>query len=324
MAELTVRRATGEDLPAILELLEASMNRDPLEPYEALFHWKHVDNPFGPSPSWVATDGDRIAGFRTFMRWDFRRGDKPEVVRAVRAVDTATHPDYQGRGIFTTLTMAAIDDLRAEGIGLIFNTPNEKSRPGYLKMGWQQIGSLPTHVRVTKVGSVHRIAASRVPARIWSVETSKGTDPAVALADEAAVAVLLGSQPAGAGLATVRSAAFLRWRYGFGPLHYRAVVAPGGIADGVALFRLRERGKAVETVLADVLVPGDDATRRRALAAQAARTAGADYTLALGRRPSRGWLPLPSGPILTARALDDEAVAPLDGWDLNLGDVELF
>ena len=181
MAELLVRRATGDDLAAILDLLSASMKRDPSEPYDALFRWKHIDNPFGPSPSWVAVDGDRMAGFRTFLRWEFRTA-MGDVVRAVRAVDTATHPDFQGRGVFTTLTMRAIDDLRAEGVPLIFNTPNEKSRPGYLKMGWSQIGALPTYVRVTKARSLPRVAASRVPARIWSVETDRGVDPAEALA----------------------------------------------------------------------------------------------------------------------------------------------
>ena len=323
MAELSVRRGESADLPAIIELLSASMKRDPSEPYEALFRWKHIDNPFGPSPSWVATEGEQIVGFRTFLRWNFRHDG--EVVRAVRAVDTATHPDFQGRGIFTKLTLSALDDLRADGITMIFNTPNDKSRPGYLKMGWQQIGALPAKVLVTNLASVARIARSRVPASIWSMSTERGLDTSVALSDGAALEGLLQSQPAWSGLTTERSPAFLRWRYGFSPLHYRAVVAPEGLHQGVAVFRLRRRGRAVETVIADVLVPGADTTKARRLAAATARTAGGDYALTLGRRaPSRAWLPLPGGPILTARPLDDGASPALDQWDLNLGDVELF
>ena len=83
-------------------------------------------------------------GFRTLMRWEFLDGER--VVRAVRAVDTATHPDYQGRSIFTRLTLHALDELVAEGVEFVFNTPNEQSRPGYLKMGWQVVGQLPTAV----------------------------------------------------------------------------------------------------------------------------------------------------------------------------------
>ena len=72
------------------------------------------------------------------MRWEFQRGD--EVFRCVRAVDTATHPDYQGRGLFTRLTKAALPELVADGVKFVFNTPNDQSRPGYLKMGWQAVG----------------------------------------------------------------------------------------------------------------------------------------------------------------------------------------
>src|SRR4029079_3500391 len=100
--------------------------------------WKHVDNAFGRSPMWVACDGERIAGFRAFMRWEFEGAG--EVKRAVRTVDTATHPDYQGQGIFTKLTLAGLEELAAEGVDFVFNTPNDKSRPGYLKMGWHVLG----------------------------------------------------------------------------------------------------------------------------------------------------------------------------------------
>ena len=48
------------------------------------------------------------------------------------------------------------------------------------------------------------------------------------------------------GLATLRTPEYLSWRYGFGPLAYRAVVAPGGVGEGLAVYRLRRRGSAGE------------------------------------------------------------------------------
>ena len=127
--------------------------------YDTLFAWKHEENAFGPSPAWVAVDGDRIAGFRVLMRWEFV--DAAGSVRAVRAVDTATHPDYQGQGIFTRLALHALDELRADGVDFVFNTPNDQSRPGYLKMGWQVVGRLPTAVRPDRARAASR--ASRPP-----------------------------------------------------------------------------------------------------------------------------------------------------------------
>ena len=132
---IEIRPATPEDRPAILALLTKSLGWHDDPRYQALFEWKHDENPFGPSPMWVACDGDRVVALRVFMRWQFRRGD--EILRAVRAVDTATDPDYQGKGLFTALTLHGLDELRADGVDFVFNTPNAQSLPGYLKMGWQ-------------------------------------------------------------------------------------------------------------------------------------------------------------------------------------------
>ena len=64
------------------------------------------------------------------MRWELIRG--AERLRMVRAVDTATDPDHQGRGIFRRLTERALAELVSEGYDAVFNTPNNQSRPAYL------------------------------------------------------------------------------------------------------------------------------------------------------------------------------------------------
>ncbi len=143
---LAIREATAEDRPAIIELCRAALGWGDDPRFEQLFSWKHDENAFGPSYMWVATDGDRIVGLRAFMRWEFAR--RGEMLRAVRAVDTATHPDYQGKGLFTAMTMHGLDEIRDDGIDFVFNTPNDKSRPGYVKMGWREVGKLPVAIRV--------------------------------------------------------------------------------------------------------------------------------------------------------------------------------
>lgn len=322
--DLEIRRATPDDLPQILRLLEETMGWDPAEPNEAFFRWKHLENPFGPSPAWVAVDGDRLAGFRTFLQWRFRRGD--EVIRAVRAVDTATHPDYQGRGIFTRLTLQALEDLRQDGIGFVFNTPNANSLPGYLKMGWVEVGRLPVRVRIGSLTAPWRIIRSRVPADKWSIPSAAGMPALEALADAGAIEQLLQSQPTSERITTDRSVAYLRWRYGFGPLHYRAVVAPAGPGDGVAVFRVRRRGPSTEAAMDEVLAPGVDPRSSASLAKATAEVAMTDYAIGLGSgRWSARWLPLPGGgPVLTARPVTGNSIPALEGWALSLGDVELL
>ena len=140
-----IRPATAADREAIVALLGASLGWGDDDRYRALYAWKHETNPFGPSPAWVVDDGGDVVAVRLFMRWEFCRGGRR--LRAVRAVDTATHPSHQGKGLFTALTLHALEACRADGVDFVFNTPNEQSRPGYLKMGWREVGRLPAAMR---------------------------------------------------------------------------------------------------------------------------------------------------------------------------------
>ena len=98
--DVTVRPASAADRPSVLALLDASLGWESDDRHADFFSWKHERNPFGPSPAWVAVDRDgRLLGFRAFLRWEFTQGST--VVRAARAVDTATRPDVQRRGIFS-------------------------------------------------------------------------------------------------------------------------------------------------------------------------------------------------------------------------------
>ena len=139
-SNVVIREADEADIEAVVALASAALGWRPEEPNEALFRWKHLENPAGVSPMWVAELDGTMAGFRTFLRWRFRRPGIADPVEAVRAVDTATHPDFQGRGIFSTLTRHAVGALSDTGAGFVFNTPNAQSRPGYLKMGWVEAG----------------------------------------------------------------------------------------------------------------------------------------------------------------------------------------
>ena len=323
---LTMRRYDESDEPAVLGLLQTSLGWLADEHHTAFFRWKHRDNPFGPSPAWVALEGERMVGLRVLLRWEFDRDGG--VARAVRAVDTATDPAYQGRGIFSRLTLHAIDDLTREGLHFIFNTPNDQSRPGYLKMGWQVVGRLPVSARPRSPAATARMARARTAADLWSTPTDAGLDASDALSDGRALDGLLASQPPVDGLRTRRTTAVVRWRYtGFPPLAYRVLLRGSHLEEGFVVFRLRRRGRALEAVVGDVLVPDADRRATAALLRAVPRAAGADYAIRLGGGgpAGAGYLPLPrQGPILTWRALTEQVQPPLASWRLTLGDVELF
>jgi len=138
---LTIRPPHTTELPAIIQLLKASLGDVSSEKSERYWDWKHINNPFGASPVLVAEENGELIGIRAFMRWDWQMGDN--VYRCLRAVDTATHPAHQGKGIFKKLTLQLIEEAGKQGYDFIFNTPNTQSTPGYLKMGWKTWGKVP-------------------------------------------------------------------------------------------------------------------------------------------------------------------------------------
>ncbi len=320
MSDLLVRRAEPHDLDAVLELLREAMGRSDDPRFGELFRWKHIDNAFGASPAWIAVDGDRIAAVRFLMRWEFERSGR--VLRAVRAVDTATHPDYQGKGLFKRLTLGALGELSSEGLDFVFNTPNDQSRPGYLKMGWKLVGVVPVPSRPLSIGGLAAMARARVPADHFSTPVLCGEAASDVLDDEPRIMELLATRPASTRLRTRLDIDGLRWRYGGDLLRYRAVTS----ADGVAFFRIRRRGSARELALALVLCSvGDAAARRLVRSCLRVARRDADYAVAIGDRPLRSFVPVPrAGPTLVWRAVGETEMPTLDQWNLTLGDIELF
>lgn len=327
--------ATDED--AVLALLQHSLGGGPVgQRTVAFFRWKHEQNPFGASRAFVADADGEIVGFRTFMRWRWRTAHR--TFEAVRAVDTATHPDHQGQGIFKTLTLGAVDGIRGE-IDLIFNTPNENSRPGYLKMGWTQVGTVPIAIRPVRplrlARGFRRIKEERSAEPIACALPSAAS--AAFPADDEVAELLAAAHQPDELLATDRSAAYLRWRYADAPdLDYRVVeVRRGGRLIGLGFARPRRRGPLAELTLSEVVVAAGDTGAARAVLKAAIAGSGCDHVATVvGPDPAVAsafqrqlFLPVPGqGTILTTNPLADVAPDPRDlaSWRFALGDLEVF
>jgi GNAT superfamily N-acetyltransferase len=336
--DLHVRPYDDADEPEVLELLRGSLGGGPGgQRTPEYFRWKHVDNHFGRSFMIVAETAGRIIGFRALMRWRFRIGE--QTIEAVRPVDTVTHPDERGRGVFSTLTRAALESLKGE-VDLVFNTPNSNSLPGYLKMGWHVAGEIPVSVRVRRparfvAGKLRRGRAGRVPSPRPEVSAPAADE---VLRDGAAVSALLeGSEVATSGYATPRSVEYLRWRYGRAPLlGYHGILRErAGEPIGMVLFRLRAEGALWGLSVGDLVVRPGDVETARALLADARRAADIAYVAAAfptgstAARAHRGPTTMrsPHGMTFVVNALrPDLSPDPrlLSSWSLSTGDVEVF
>jgi GNAT superfamily N-acetyltransferase len=332
---LAIREMTEADEADVLTLLTTTMAGGPTgERTAEFFRWKHRHNYFGPSIAYVAEQDGELVGLRTFMRWRFLRDDRR--VEAVRAVDTATHPHHQGRGIFTSLTKAALRAAQQEA-ALVFNTPNSNSLPGYLKMGWLAVGTVPIAIRVARPVRFLRGARGALTGGTSAGPVDIRLPPVrAALEDTQAVQDLLDEASKPSGLRTDRTADYFQWRYAEAPgLDYRAVTtAQGGRLSGIAIGRPRRRGSLVEMTLTEVIVrSGDRSTAARLLRKVA--SAGADHVATHLRawpdaESARRWVGAVNAPgtgmTLVANMLHSEepAVTSLDSWSLSLGDLEVF
>ena len=312
---MIIRNSTPEDIPAIVALLQLSLGESLIKKSSRSWNYKHVDNPFGVSQVLLAFENDVLVGVRAFMKWQWRLGT--EVWSAYRAVDTATHPDYQGQGIFKKLTLQALDEIQKEGETFVFNTPNNNSRPGYLKMGWQIIDAIELAVVPTLMYSMPYFFSKVKPEN--AISTAQLNQLCIGYnLDLSKKKVIF----------TPKSAAYLKWRYEENPLQNYVVFSS---TDWYMVFYIKKHRffnelRVVETI---------SSNRRQHL--KQMQKAILSYAF-----QKRCWLITTAnkdlfgfkiygkfGPRLTIRSLIKDShfintAYAIKNWRYSLGDLELF
>ena len=311
---MKIRKATASDIPAIIDLLKESLGESMIPKSEALWKWKHLDNPFGPSPTLLAEEDDKLIGLRAFLRWEFEA--KGKTYRACRAVDTATHPDYQGKGIFKTLTNKLVDQVAASGVDFIYNTPNKKSTPGYLKMGWQKWGKLPLKLQ-------------------FHVSTGTNTHPLdpKPWSSIAPLAAQLESPASQNKTGAILKPGYLKWRYLDCPLFPYYFLTDHN--SFLLFYRIKESRLGRELRICDLFTlssfGGSQKKMLQELLREAQKSSGARFTSFSGLKyPHQNALNLGSlpilamGPLVTLRQLQPDFDPQTVSWQWSLGDLELF
>ncbi|MBN3582444.1 GNAT family N-acetyltransferase [Algoriphagus aestuarii] len=310
---MEIRKGQEHDIPEIISLLKISLGESMIPKSESLWSWKHLDNPFGKSPVLVAVENSKIIGVRAFLRWEFLVDG--EVKKACRAVDTAVHPDFQGKGVFSNLTLRLIEELKQEGLDLIYNSPNADSMPGYLKMGWQKWGKLPLkldfHLSVGK--NNHSLEPEN-----WETISEL-------------VAKIEGSEQA--ENQTNLKLGYLKWRYCDCPLFPYYFLTDQ--KSYLLFYRIKESKMGREIRITDLftLEEFQDSDRKQlhAQLKEIQKLSGARFTSFSGLRYleqdaiSLGILPiLKAGPEVTLRKVNPDFDPFAQNWKWSLGDLEVF
>jgi hypothetical protein len=306
------RQSNEQDKHAIIELLKSSLGETSSPKNLHYWIWKHEQNPFGKSQLLICEGDNRISGVRAMMPWIWQLGQKQ--FKAYRAVDTATHPADQGKGIFKKLTLAMLGELHHNAGDFIFNTPNSQSLPGYLKMDWQKWGRIPVSI----VPIFFTSAASAQP---QSATTNIDLTASLCSAwNEACVKK--------GTLFTPKSPAYLKWRYLENPvISYRVYVDEDiFLAAYIKKHRFFNELRIAECIT--VSQPGLMKSRIKGfLSSLLQHNKAAVITLSkdAGKCLSGLCFTLPVGPLLTTRLLNTSLQIPnLKNWSPSLGDLELM
>lgn len=168
-----------------MELVPIQFSPAALEEYRALFaacfpgathftraylDWLYLGNPDGQAVGFDAREGGVLAAH--YVCIPARARIDGQDVRVLLSLNTATRPQFQGKGLFTRLAAMTFDAGAAAGYAGVYGVANGNSTPGFIrKLDFQLVRPLEAMVGVGKLGT--RTAALPSPLgfeRVWSAE----------------------------------------------------------------------------------------------------------------------------------------------------------
>ena len=140
-----------------------SFSDSPIAAYLELFHvsfpsatkrftadylaWLYCENPSGVAVGFDAWDGEVLAAHYVCIPIAISLHGRR--VQALLSLNTATHPKYQGQGLFTKLAEHTYDYAAASGFSCVVGVANASSTPGFLrKLGFSLVAPLTAKVGI--------------------------------------------------------------------------------------------------------------------------------------------------------------------------------
>ena len=133
--------------------------------------WLYLDNPVGQAVGFDAWDGDRLAAHYACIPTAARI--QGEATKVLLSLNTATHPDYQGQGLFTKLADMTYQHGMQTGFDGVYGVANANSTPGFIrKLQFQLVRPLEARIGVGALNTRDSHAAP-VFERIWTEQSMR-------------------------------------------------------------------------------------------------------------------------------------------------------
>ncbi|MFA5786462.1 MAG: GNAT family N-acetyltransferase [Actinomycetota bacterium] len=131
---------------------------------ESVVEWEYKANPDGRAVGFNAWVGDDLVGHYATMPMRARLNEREE--RGLLSLNTATHPEHRGSGLFTRLANATYARAAEQGFGFVIGVANANSTHGFTKkLGFQLVSPL---LVMAGVGwPRHKTGADPQYERVW-------------------------------------------------------------------------------------------------------------------------------------------------------------
>jgi len=133
---LIIRSYRAEDAAGVRSVMAASYGPDATP--GPIFDWWHFGCPVAASGFLVAEVSGRIVGLQPMellpYEWAGRR------LTGATLTGVVVHPEFRRRGLFSSLVQACEREAWRRGADFVTTMPNDRSRPGFLKLGYRDPG----------------------------------------------------------------------------------------------------------------------------------------------------------------------------------------
>lgn len=140
-------RVDDTSLRAILQLMQLTFVGHSEKFSLEYLKWQYADNPVGPIVGFNAYMGDVLAAhYVTMPIYMNIEGNK---TLGLLSLNTATHPEHQGKRLFTTLASKTYEYAAENGYKFVIGVANANSTHGFIKhLGFKLIGPLTFKIGV--------------------------------------------------------------------------------------------------------------------------------------------------------------------------------
>jgi GNAT superfamily N-acetyltransferase len=147
IGNVTLRKFTPADVDGIVNLMNTVFK--PEEFTVDWWKWKYVNNPNGfwgeEGDIWLAEDQNKIVGYYAVI--PFKMKYYSSTLAVAQSVDTATHLNYRGMGIFSRLAKNVYAAAK-ERYTFLFGFPSIMSHGGFIKFGWIGLSPASNYQRI--------------------------------------------------------------------------------------------------------------------------------------------------------------------------------